>query len=424
MKKIWFIFFLIIMALPLCAYIDPMSGSTILYLLAGLFAALFYGLRGFFYRLINLWKGRGFVTRDSINNCDIIFYSEGKQYWHVFSPIIEALERRNVNCAYLTSDKMDPGLDHESDLVYTHYLGGMAQSWSYLNNLHGSIVIMTTPQLDIMTLKRSKGVKHYSHVLHSPTDIHSYRKFAFDYFDSVMCSGPYQIRSIRDMEKIRNSKPKLLLETGLTYFDVMSESVKSSEVSDGKDKPIVLIAPTWQPYCILNRFGLELIELLLDSEQFHVLLRPHPQSYISYPEVVKEVETRFIGRADFELDKNASGIESLKKSDVMISDVSGVVFDYAFIYEKPVIFFDVPFTGKGMEASNLSHTAWDLDVREQMGALIDEKMLPRIADIVKGIVDNPPEGKIQDLRDSSVYNFGKSGEKAADQILEILESVK
>lgn len=412
------------MALPLCAYIDPMSGSTILYLAAGLFAALFYGLRGFFYRLVNLWKGRGFITRDSIKNCDIIFYSEGKQYWHVFLPIIKALEKKNVNCAYLTSDKMDPGLEYESEFVYSHYLGGMAQSWSYLNNIQATVVIMTTPQLDIMTLKKSKGVKHYSHVLHSPTDIHTYRKFAFDYFDSVLCSGPYQIKSIRDIERIRKSEPKLLLETGLTYFDIMSQTYTPSIKEKSNDKTVVLIAPTWQPFCILNRFGIELIDLLLSSEQFHILLRPHPQSYVSYPDVVKEIEDRFCEREDFEIDKNASGIDSLNRADVMISDVSGVVFDFAFIHDKPVVFFDVPFTGKGMEASNLSHTAWELQVREHLGALVDEDKLSDIAKIVKDVVEYPPVGKIDQLRTSSVYNFGRAGEKAAEQILDILESVK
>lgn len=422
MKKYWLVFFIAIMTLPIYAYIDPMSGSTILYLAAGIFAALFYGLRGFFYRLLNLWKGRGFVTEESIKDCDIIFYSEGRQYWNVFLPVIEELERRGVPCAYLTSDKNDPGLSHESNSTFTHYLGGMAQSWSYLNNLQATMVVMTTPQLDIMTLKRSKGVKHYSHILHSPTDIHSYRKFAFDYFDSVLCSGPYQIKSIKAMEEVRKSNPKKLYKTGLTYYDVMLRNKKKELANNSK--PVVLVAPTWQPYCILNRFGLELIEKLLESKDYHVLLRPHPQSYVSYPDVVNDIEMNYSANKDFEIDKNASGDESLHRADIMISDISGVAFDFSFIHDKPVVFFDVPFSGKGMDASNLSHTAWDMDVRDQMGALIDENDIHRVGDIINKILNDSKGSKLNSLKESSIYNFGQAGPKAADQILEILETTK
>ena len=422
MKRFYCIF-LLILPFPLFAYIDPMSGSTILYVVAGFLAAIFYGLRGFFYRLVNLWQGRGFSSRDSIDGCDIVFYSEGKQYWQVFQPVIEALEKREIRSAYLTSGKDDPGLEYESSWLSSQYLGGMAQSWAFLNNLRAPVLIMTTPQLDIMTLKRSRGVRHYGHLLHSPTDIHSYRKYAFDYFDSVFCCGPYQISSIRQMEEVRQSAPKLLLETGLTYYDSMIKTLEGNDqFSHGK--PVLLVAPTWQPFCIINRFGPALFRTLLENRSYQVIFRPHPQSFVSFPDVIKEIEELFRSDELFEIDKQASGALSLQRADVMITDVSGVALDFAFLQKKPIIFFDVPFDGKGMEASNLDSQSWDLTIRDQLGALLQEDELDKLNDVLKQMITDPPVEDLQKLRDSNFYNWGKAGEIAADQILEIVEQLK
>lgn len=422
MKRFWFLFFILFAIAPVFAYIDPMSGSTILYVVAGFFAALFYGLRGFFYRLINLWLGRGFTLNTTDEDHAMVFYSEGKQYWNVFKPIIESLADRKVKTLYLSSSEDDPGLKYKSSYLDSRYLGGMAQSWVTLNNLQADLVVMTTPQLDIMTLKRSKRVKHYCHVLHSPTDIHSYRKFAFDYFDSVLCSGPYQIESIRKMEENRGSNKKVLLETGLTYYDILKKDPDQHEKKQDA-RPTVLVAPTWQPFSIMNRFGEELIEKLMEIDKYQIILRPHPQSYVSFPDIIQSMEERFEGIEHFHWDRNPSGAESLNSADLMISDISGVVFDFAFLKERPVLFFDVPFTGKGMEAANLEHPAWDMEIRSELGALCKEEDLQDLESIVDGLLDKPAQD-LKVLRDQSLYNFGRAGEAAASQLLEILEELK
>ena len=58
--------------------------------------------------------------------------------------------------------------------------------------LSAGIVLMTTPGIQVYQLKRSKNVKHYSHIFHSCTDSTMYRLFGLDYFDSVLMTGDYQ----------------------------------------------------------------------------------------------------------------------------------------------------------------------------------------------------------------------------------------
>ncbi len=69
--------------------------------------------------------------------------------------------------------------------------------------LTADVCLMTTPGINVYQLKRSKGVKHYAHVLHAASDATMYRLFGIDYFDSILLSGDYQKKDIRLLEEIR-----------------------------------------------------------------------------------------------------------------------------------------------------------------------------------------------------------------------------
>ena len=76
--------------------------------------------------------GKGFIKSNDFENTDIIFYSEGKQYWSVFLPVIKALEKKNTRCAYLTSDKDDPGLEYQSEHYDSKFIGNLTMTSVYL----------------------------------------------------------------------------------------------------------------------------------------------------------------------------------------------------------------------------------------------------------------------------------------------------
>lgn len=404
-------------------YIDPASTSALLYIIIAVVATLLFTLRGFFYKLKNLFLGRGFKNSNDFEDIDIIFYSEGGQYWAVFKPIIQALEKNGIACAYLSSDKKDPGLAYKSELVGNKYIGNQTMSSIYLNKLKSKFVGMTTPQLDVMMIKRSKHVQHYAHIVHAPIDIFTYRKFAFDYFDSVFCSGPHQIEGIRKLEEKRNTHNKLLLETGLTYYDVMLEKIKQYE-KPRKDKAVILVAPTWKEYSIINRFGVQFFDQLLKDDSYDIILRPHPQTYVSFPKLIAEIEEKYMDHPRFTIDNAAIGTESMLKSDLMISDLSGVIWDYMFLYNKPVMLLKTDFDSiEGYEGSELNYKMWEMRERKRAAKIFDESDLDSLSKYVVEILNNPQQNEIEKLRNDSVFNFGNAGEVAASQIIEITHSV-
>ena len=404
-------------------YIDPASTSALLYILVAIAATLGFALRGFFYKVKNLVLGKGFVSSNDFEHIDIIFYSEGKQYWHVFSPIIKALEKKNIECAYLTSDKDDPGLEYKSEFLQTKYIGNLTMTSVYLNKLKAKFVGMTTPQLDVMMLRRSKNVKHYAHIVHAPIDVFTYRKFAFDYFDSVFCSGPHQIKGIRKLEEKRGTDKKLLLESGLMFYDVMLDDIKKLPQVE-KKKPVVLIAPTWKEYAIINRFGVDFFENLLKDDSYDIILRPHPQTYVSHPKIIAEIEEKYKDETRITIDRKPLGTESMLKADLMISDLSGVFWDFIFLYSKPVLLLKTNFESiEGFEGSELDYEMWEMRERSKAGQIFDEGDVKNISVIVKKILDNPPTMQLEELKKQSVYNLGNAGEVAANQILEIVSGI-
>lgn len=404
-------------------YIDPASTSALLYIVIAVAATLGFAFRGFFYKIKNLLLGKGFVSHSEFKDAEIVFYSEGKQYWSVFLPIIKALEKRNVSTVYFTSDSEDPGLLYKAETYASKHIGNLTMTSVFLNKLNAKFVGMTTPQLDVMMIKRSKNVQHYAHIVHAPIDVFTYRKFAFDYFDSVFCSGPHQIKGIKQLEEQRNTDKKMLLETGLTYYDVMLDDFKKMDEIKKKN-PVVLVAPTWKEYSIINRFGVKFFDHLLENSNYDIILRPHPQSYVSFPKVIGDIEEKFKNEPRITIDRNPSGAASMAKSDLMISDLSGVIWDYAFLFSKPVLLLETIFDNiEGFEGSELDYEMWEMKERSRLGKIFNENDVENISEIINDLLQNPPQAQLESLKNESVYNFGNAGEVAANQILEIISEI-
>ena len=81
--------------------------------------------------------------------------------------------------------------------------------------------MLTTPGLDVLHIKRNRGVAHYCHIVHSLSPM-TYRVFGVDYFDSVLVANEVQEDFIRDIKSAHNVKRKHIAITGSTYLDELS----------------------------------------------------------------------------------------------------------------------------------------------------------------------------------------------------------
>ncbi|MDR2793872.1 MAG: CDP-glycerol--glycerophosphate glycerophosphotransferase, partial [Treponema sp.] len=228
MRTVYCLFFIVCFTVPASAYIDPGTGSMLFSLLTGLAVTAFFFVKNLIITLKSSFFSKGTVVVHTKKE-HIVIYSEGKQYWNVFKPIVEALDRRGIDAALYTSDTDDPALSFQSPHIRPQFIGSGNAGYRQLNFLEAGICLMTTPGLDVFQLKRSPGVEHYAHILHAVTDATFYRLFGIDYFDSVLLTGDYQKKDIRILEQKRSLPEKQLVTVGCTYLDALSEHMKSAD---------------------------------------------------------------------------------------------------------------------------------------------------------------------------------------------------
>lgn len=397
-------------------YLDPGTGSLLFSIVMGAVTTAFFVLKGFWFNMRAYLRRRGETADDAGEQQALVIYSEGKQYASTFRPLLKELELRGIACLYLSSDDTDPLLQNTGSIVKTRCIGNGYSAWGYLNTLRANVCLMTTPGLDVLQIRRSRHVKHYSHVIHSPTDKAFNRPYSFDYFDSIFVCGPHEVRTLQYLENLRHSKAKSIFLAGCVYYDEMAAAMKAFKPKKASEVPKVLVAPTWGKNGLLTRFGMHLLVLLRQSGM-HVTVRPHPQSRISEPEVLLELKTATQGWSNLMWDEAASPLEAMVDSDVLVSDISGIVFDYAFLTEKPVITLGFQPEKRGFEASDLPYEPWELCVLDAVGRKLAEDRLEELPQLIAAELSSPVRATaIRRLREEYVVNFGAAAPRVVDQL--------
>ena len=268
--------------LPL--YIDPGTGSMLFSILIGAAATLFFLGKAAILKLKLLFsaKKNGVATTDT-NFKKYVVYNEGMQYWNVFKPVCDEFEKRQIELTYYTSAEKDPCFEQNYKYVKPEFIGEGNMAFVRLNMLSAGVVLMTTPGLQVYQLKRSKHVKHYTHVLHAASDATMYRLFGIDYFDSILLSGEYQKNDIRVLEKQRNLKEKQLVTVGCPYLDTLNEKMNLIPLEENHNFT-VLVSPSWGPSALLSKYGKKLLDPLIKTG-WNIIVRPHPQSKKSENEI-------------------------------------------------------------------------------------------------------------------------------------------
>lgn len=418
----------IYVALVLCApleayaYLDPGTGSMLLSVFVGLVSSAYFLIR----KLPSLIRTVFFKLtgkKDDLKNNSIVFYAESAAYWSTFKPILEQLAKKKVKVTYLTSAENDPvfnsGLD---EFVRAKFIGKGQTAYTALGFLEADLFVLTTPGIDVLQIRRSPGVKKYIHVVHAVGDIHTYKFYSFDYYDSVYCSGPGQAKSLRDLEQLRKTPAKELPLLGCPYLDGM---VARLDTVTEPENNTLLIAPTWGANGLLTRTG-SLIPKMLAKADYHVILRPHPQSFISDKTLMDKLTEELKDIPNIEWDRNPDGFNSLSRAKLMISDISGVIFDFAFVFLRPVISVGNGPLKDGFEAWEIPHEAWEMQALDSLGKRILPGQENQIPETVQKLLEQHGDmaKQIEAIRDQNVVNFGHASEAIADALIETLQTIK
>lgn len=364
----------------------------------------------------------------SVGNKHVVFYSEKSGFWKYFRDIVmKLLEWSNLIIHYVTNDPEDQvfKLAETEPRIVPYYIGPK-KIIPLMMKMDADVVVMTTPDLDTYHIKRSyvRRDAEYVYTPHDPMSVHmSFREGAMDHFDTVLCVGPQQIDEIRKTEEVYGLPGKTLVPCGYCLLDDMIAdwTKREKKPSDGWKR--ILIAPSWNEDNILDSCADELIRNLLRDGR-KITVRPHPEYVKRFGAKLNALMNRWKEQRGEQLvfETDFSSNESLYEADILITDWSGIAYEYSYTTGKPTLFINTKMKCPNPNWEKIGITPLEISLRDRIGRSLDKDSLDRAEEVIAEMEAHPEEWaeRIAKVREQNIFNPGSCGEAAAEYILKSL----
>ncbi|MCL2839410.1 MAG: membrane protein insertase YidC [Defluviitaleaceae bacterium] len=358
----------------------------------------------------------------------LVFYAiSGGQYKYYKNIIDYLLTHSDMVIHYLTSDS-DDSVFHKNHPKLLPYYAGQGKVISLMLKLDADMFVTTVPDLQTFHVKRSivRDNIEYIHTFHGLTSTHLvYKEKAFDYFDTILCVGPHQVAELRHREAMEGLPKKNLVKAGYGLYDDLLESyaelVKQARKSE---KPRILIAPSWQADNLLDMCIDPMLESLIGNG-YEIIVRPHPQHIRLFPHFINSLVERYMrysetGEIIFELD--FAGNESIFTSDVLITDWSGIAYEFSYCTLKPCIFINTPIKAMNPNYQRYGIEPLDIILRDKIGTSINVENVDKLNVAVSQLLKDKDayKNQIEDIVKQYLYYPKRNGQAAGTYIMKKL----
>ncbi len=365
-------------------------------------------------------------------NKHLVIWSERSGFYKYFEALIDGLlERSNIVIHYITNDPDDAIFKkaEEEPRIKPYYIG-QKKLVTLMMRMDADIVVMTTPDLQTQYIKRSLVRKdvEYIYVPHDMMSVHmGFRKGSLDNFDTVFATGAHVEREIRATEKTYGLPEKTIVKFGYPLAEKLEASYEAQAEEKHEIKEI-LIAPSWQEDNLLDSCIDTLIEKL-SCDKYHLTVRPHPEYSKRYAEKLNALVEKYKDadekRLTFELDFTTN--KSIYSSDLLITDWSGIAYEFAFATKKPVLFVNTKMKVENPDWQEIGETPAEIYLRPQIGHALEKSGLDeKVCGAVDDLITHSAEyhDKINELKLSHLYSYGTNGAEGAKYILKRLSDIQ
>lgn len=366
----------------------------------------------------------------SVLNKHLVFYSESSGFYKYYKGIIEyILKNTNIAVHYITSDPNDQvfAISQSQPRLKPYYIAEK-RLITLMMKLDCDVMVMTMPDIENFHIKRSYVRKdiEYVYVPHCIDSINmTMRTGAVDHYDSVLCVGKHQKEEITNTEAVYGLPHKTLVDWGYTLLDEMRAQYAASAHEDKPGKKI-LIAPSWQKDNIVDSCLEEILDTL-KGRGYQITVRPHPQEVRLKQAYMEQLEAKYAADRDVEIQTDFSSNSTVFESDLLITDWSGITYEYAFTTLRPVLFIDTPMKVMNPEYEKINTPPINIWMREVIGAVVKPDELEKLPEAVERLLSGRDEyrERIDSFVHEYVYNLGNSGEVGAKYIInEIQKKIK
>lgn len=369
---------------------------------------------------------REFFSRENRGNMKIVFYSEGSGFYKYFRALIDALLREtNLTIHYVTSDPEDAIFQKNEPRIHPYYVDE-TRLIPLMMKLEADMVVMTTPDLEKYHIKRSRVREDVEYVFMDhgcSSDNLAYRTGALDNYDTLLVVSREQAVEARAIEKLRHTKKKRIIECGYGLIDDMIAAYNAMDKVENEKKTI-LIAPSWQYDNIMDSCLDDLVDALY-GRGYRIVIRPHPQYVRRFPARMSEIIRRYQDRAgdDFIIETDFSSNVTVYTADLVITDWSGIAFEFSFTTDKPSLFINTQMKVVNEDWRKIPLAPFDITARPKVGRQVEKNEVKELAPVVEELLAHQEDyrERIAALKQQHFYNLGRSGEVGARYIIHRLE---
>ena len=90
----------------------------------------------------------------------------------------------------------------------------------------------------------------------------------------------------------------------------------------------------------------------------------------------------------FKWNSDNDNFDVLSESDIMITDFSGIIFDYTFIFDKPLIYADTTMDLAPYDAAWIDEPLWRLEILPELGKKLEESDFDNIKEVIDSVSDS------------------------------------
>ena len=128
--------------------------------------------------------------------------------------------------------------------------------------------------------------------------------------------------------------------------------------------------------------------------------------------------SRYPSDDKLEWDKSNDNFDVLRRSDILISDYSGVIFDFSLVFDKPIIYADTSFDKGPYDAWWLQDEMWTFSILPKIGKQLTTENFENVGELIDSCLNAPElaEGR-ESARSDTWANIGHSASLAVDYLI-------
>jgi hypothetical protein len=261
------------------------------------------------------------------------------------------------------------------------------------------------------------------HMPHSIASLHMiYPAGAFDGYDTLFATGPHHAAEWGRLRKLSGLPAGVVRPVGYGKMDVLVKASRGAIPSIAK--PTVMIAPSWGETNLLRIMGPELVRRLLASG-LSVVLRPHPSFFLKDEPELSATCSAASGDARFSLETSTDVAHTgMLSADVLVTDYSGIAFEFAALRRKPTVFVDVPKKILNPDWGQIGIAPVEVALRTALGGIAPPDVDEVTSAILSAVQSPPLPGAIGAVVPQFLYEQSNVGAVVAVEVSGIVEQMR